>query len=504
MQPNNQPSSSPNTPPESPTPPDSPLPPAPDAGSGQVVVGGFDPSAAAQPITPLSAVNNQSQGDTPGTEAVPAPPAAANTPKRRQPSRRVLAGITAVGVLLAGVGFYFGYYTNPSTIYSQGLTNTGKGYDKLIDYSEEQAKQDYKGYAVDGSYSFDQEGGDADGSFSAKAYGQDGEYKIDLGVSGVRIDAEVRTIASKASTPDMYVKANGLNGIGSLLGSAQLDTALAGMNDQWMFIDHTLFDSLTKAASGGAEEPKVPSEAEIIDFLRAFGAVNKEYVYTTDADKAVLRVVQKKGKESFNNRTAYRYKVGFNNDNVQKYVAAQKQALLKSKLGAWIKKNGYEKQVSQAFDDARKDAADIKSTTNFDLWIDTQRRITYKVRIPEGAKADKNYVDLGLDYTGGESYPFFMAVKSDGADFKLVAALNSKDGSLSLDANLKDSGSAGTFKLKLDAQPSNDKVAVAKPESAKTLAQVWQELGLGDLNQQLKGLEQSLPATMPDEQAVEL
>lgn len=497
MQPNNQPSSPDNQSASS----ELPISPPANTNVGQVVVGGFDPTAVAQPVTPLSAVNNQPQ--TPGTEPMPTP-AVANPPKRHQPSRRILAGISVVGLLLAGIGFYFGYYTNPATIYSQGLTNTGKGYDKLINYSEEQSKQDYKGYTVDGSYSFDQEGGDADGSFSAKAYGQDGEYKIDLGYSGLRIDAEVRTIASKASTPDMYVKANGLNGIGSLLGSSQLDTALQGMNNQWIFIDHTLFDSLTKAASGGAEEPKVPSEAEIIDYLRAFGTVNKEYVYTTNADKAVLRVIDKKGKESFNNRTAYRYTVGFNNSNVQKYVAAQKQALLKSKLGAWVKKNGYEKEVSQAFDDASKDAANIKSDTTFDLWIDTSRRITYKVRIPESVKADKNYVDLGLDYTGGDSYPFFAAVKSDGADFKLVAKLNTKDSSLSFDANLKDSGSAGTFKLKLDAKPNNDRVKVAKPESAKTLAQVWQELGLGDLNQQLEGLEQNLPAAIPDDQAMVL
>lgn len=459
--------------------PPSPEPPMP--APGQVITGGF---------TPQTDPNTVSNSNLPPLSPAVAP--VTPSTKKRLP-KPVIAGLVVLLLLLGGAIFYFGFYNSPSAVYSQSLSNTAKGYDKLIEYSEKQAKADYKGFTLKGGYEFKQDTNVIDGEISAKGYEGNGTLNMDVGFAGTRVNGEARFIKTSGPTPDVYVKVDGLQGLGEMFGSAEIEASLSQVNNQWIFIDHTLLESLAAAEGTAEAEADLPADV-VIDAAKSFGEINKEYVYTTAEDKAIFKVVENKGKESFGDRQTYRYELGFNKDNLKKYIDAQKAALQKNKLGEWLKANGYEAQTNQIFADMKESAGNLKESDTFDVWMDIKQRLPYQVRVHESNKG-KNFVNLGLDYKGGSTYPFFLSGASEGTTFKMVVQLDSASNKVTFDANLIAANNQGNFNFKSSVTPNNTAVKVEKPEGAKPLAQVWQELGLGDLNAQLQALPTEVPVT---------
>lgn len=454
-----------------------------DVSPGQVVVGGFTGTDSQGPVVAPPPADPQ---DIPSFGAgIPKKPILSKfKPAKTPPKKWLYVGLSVLLVLVGVAGFYFGYYNNPSVIYSQSLSNTGKGYDKLMEYVEKESSKDYKGYEFSGSYKYSLGMGiSAEGELKSKAYDNNSITTLSLEYDKVNIKGEARTIKTDGKTPDVYVKASGLSEIGSLLGTPEVDNVISKVNDQWVFIDHQLFEALSQQASGGAEEPETPGKAEVLDALKAFGEVNKDYVYTTKKDKAVLRVVEKKGGEEVDGHNTYRYEVGFNKENVKKYIDAQKKAMAQSKMGDWLKKNNYQDDVNKAFDDMKESANEIKEKDTFDIWMDTKTRLVYKVRVSEEAKS---YTDIGLDYKGGDDYPFFIAGKADSFKAVFTATLNAKTNSIDFDISASDASGAGSFSFESSYQPNNDQVKVEKPTNAKSFDQLMQELGYGEMLAQLR------------------
>ncbi len=412
-------------------------------------------------------------------------------PKGKMARKPLLMALIAVVVLGGGAAaYYFGYYMSPSVILSQSLTNTGKGYDKLVNYLETQSQANYKGAVGSGSYSFKSGGTSTDGSLSFKSDGTNSDTSFDVGLVGTRINAEIRTIKSAGATPDIYLKASGITGLGALTGSAEADTAINKLDGKWIVVDHTLIDSLQSQLSQtqAKSASQMPAEADVLDEVQAFGGVNKQYVFTTNKSKSVTVVVQKYGTETVDGHKAYHYKMGFDKANVKRYITAQRDALKASKLGAWLKKNNYDTQVDSSYADLEKSADTIKSSDTFDLWSDVSSRLVYKVRVSDKSNPATNYVDLGLNYKGGTSYPFFISGQSkDGSTTSsgsIVVTLDSKDNSVALKISIKGGGTdASTFTANLTFKPSSAPVAVSAPTGAEPLMQVLDDLGLGQLFQ---------------------
>lgn len=139
---------------------------------------------------------------------------------------------------------------------------------------------------------------------------------------------------------------------------------------------------------------------------------------------------------------------------------------------------------------------DIKSSDTFDIWMDTGHRVVYKVRLndTEAKNPADNYVDIGLDYKGGSSYPFFIAgsfkgdqKSDDSVNFKFVTTLDTKAHNTNFKLDVKSSGAAGgTASANFDFKPSTAAIKIEKPASAKPLSQVLSELGYGDVLSQFQ------------------
>lgn len=448
-----------------------PVPPPPQSSAPPPVVGdgGMTPPSSQQPFVPSDPV--------------------VSTSRRRFPRNKLLVSLIVLVLLLTAgaAAFYFGYYNNPSVIYSQSLANTGKGYDRLIDYADKQAGRYDKGYSGSGSYKIKAAGLSTDGKAGYKTDGKNSELTFDVGAAATRIKADIRTIQSSGDTPDIYVKASGIKGLGTLLAMPSLDAELAKLDDQWIAIDHTFIDSLSAAGVGDTDSSPgdtAPTRAQVIDAARASGQVNKDYLFTTDKDKAVTEVVEKIGSETVDGHNTYHYKVALNKANVKKYIRAQKDALKDSKLNDWLKENGYDKMLDSSFDAAIESADDIKASDTYDVWMDKDQRVLYKVRFSEKDNPASNYLDVGLDYKGGSEYPVFLAGKSkaDGQTdtFSLTVTIDTDTGKTGLKFGYKTEGSnksdfTGDFTL----QPNDTAPKIEKPDKAKSISEVLSELDAG-------------------------
>lgn len=478
------------------TPPTQPPTPAPMP--GQVIT-----SDGPAPIQPA-----QIQPDISG---MPAMPPASNMPVQPAPSRRLSAKtfIIALIVLIAlgggAAAAYFGYYMNPSVILSQSLSRTGKGYDKLVNYVNQQSQIKYKGSIVNGTYNYKSGGFSTDGSLNIKDDGTNTDTTMDIGLAATRANIELRTIKPASSTtPDIYLKASGIKGLGSLLGSPSVDSTLNGLDGKWIVVDHTLIDDIYASAQADPAKLKPPTESQVMDELKAFGDVNQQYVFTTDKKKSVTTVVKKYGTENIDGHKTYHYKMALDKTNLKAYISAQQKALNSSQLESWIKNNKYQDDVNNYFKDLQSSAGKVSSKDDFDLWVDVSKRLVYKVRIPDNSSKNPavNYADVGLDYKGGSSYPFFINAQSKDSSGlttgSLVATLNSKDNSLAVKLSFKETGSsASTFNANLTYRPSNSVSKISAPSGAESLSQVLDQLGLGDLVTELQSASSS-PSAQPE------
>lgn len=434
------------------------------------------------PMTPGTSVTPGSAG------AAPVTPAARTPGGRFRSSKPILALIAAAVVLIGVLIWYFGYYTNPSVVYRQSLSRTGKGYDKLVDFVDKQQTLASNGYSGDGTYNVKVGDFSTDGKIAYKGNGKDTDLTFDVGLEATRINADIRTIHSSGATPDVYVKATNIKGLGTVLGLPDMDANLAKLDDTWIVIDHTFIDNLSGLATDQADATKYkgPTHDQVLDEARAFGRVNQQYLFSTDKNRAVTRVVKSYGTEKVDGRKTYHYKIAFRKENVKKYIYAQRDALKASKLNDWLKQNHYDKDVYASFNDSAASTKDIKASDTYDVWMDASQRIVYKIRFPDKTNPAENYADVGLDYKGGDSFPFFISGKfkdsSDKGTFSFVTTLNTKTSDTAFKFDMQASGTdGGNITASMHFKPNTTPPKIATPTGAKQLSEALSDLGLSGL-----------------------
>lgn len=433
--------------------------------------------------------------------STPIMPPAAPTPtfaksKRHLPSL-VLVLFAVLVVLLGGsAAAYFGYYMNPGTIWQQSLSNTGKGYDQLVDYLNTQSHTHYRGFKEDGSFQVTTDGTSFNGSLSAQSDGQSatGSFKLDLGVS--KYDLEVRSLeAAGVDRPDIYLQLNGLKSIGDLIGG-DLGPKVDALDGQWIVVDHNLISDAEQqvAKQESAKTPAMLSWDDVNDFLKAAGTVNRQYLFSTNENTAVTTIVKRYGKEMVDGHKTYHYKVGFVKAHVKAYVTAICGALAQSKLGAYLKQTtGQGVADSSTCSDLEKSTDQIKTSDTIDVWADTGLRLIYKVRISDPTdNPAQNFVDIGLNYKGGSSYPFFISGRFKGSNpgtFSVVATLDSQANSLKTVITANTTGDNATkVQGNFTLAPSTTKLSISAPANAKSVTDVVHSLGLGQEFDQLQSM----------------
>lgn len=461
-------------------------PSTPEASSEQAI---NEPTIAAD-ATPVATVST-----TPG----------AKSSKTGRKKLLFIIALVALVLLLAG-GFVFGYYlpNKPENVYKSGLTNTAKGYDKLVNYIEDQQKQKYQGAEANGSFKLTASSVSGEGTFSSQSSGGNSTGKVDLNISGQKFSANFRSIQPNGqSTPDIYLQLTGIKSTLDSYGLNSLDT----LDGQWIAIDHTLLDGIANMGKDNPAQDKVsaPTQAQIEDAMKKAGEVNRQYIFTTDPNKAVLQNKKYLGKSTQDGRSVYGYQVGYSKPNLKAYVKALGTALDSSSLNGWAKQVNEGKSISDSMNipEINKSIDAAKADYTFTMYIDAGTKLIRQLHFTDPSDPTNNYFNVGLQYTGGDEYPFVLELHAkDGKDKgngKLTLTLNTATNKLSLE--LKSGGSVGdtpfSFTLNFAVTPTNKDVKVTAPTGAKPIMELLNSFNLGGL---LGGSSSSspIPTTIDD------
>ena len=419
----------------------------------------------------------------------PVTPTLSPTLPPEKPKKRRLVLIIAIVllVLLLAVGYVFAFYLpkQPGNMYKAGLTNTGKALDSLITYGNEQKSADYKtsefaaaGHLKSASGSYDLS---ASGSVNGKG---DTTATIDVNFVGEKIQANIRSVTAEGNTtPDIYFQVSKAEKLLSQYG-------LQKYNNKWILVDHTLIDTYARNfqdSDSDTKEVSGPTSEQVTDAISKLQKLNKEYIFTTDASKAVLQNEQYLGKSTVRDRSAYHYKVGYNKSHLQTYITEVKKALDSSKLNDWSKSMGGKNLSEQSgFETLEKAVKDAKSDYKFDLWVDSATRVVSQLQFADPKDSSSKFT-LAQHYTGGSLYPFSFSFNGKDDNDKPMS------GTLDLSLDTKTHKFTAVFKGKsqdasdkpvdvdgnLSITPSNKPAEVTAPKGATSVNDILRELFSG-------------------------
>jgi hypothetical protein len=226
-----------------------------------------------------------------------APAATLNANKGSMKKKLVLPLVLAAVLLFGGgaAAYVTVFQKTPEKLWSRALSNTVDGLDTMLKTS---LAQDNKGTKMEGSIKVESPVV-VDATMNGSLYETNGTFSADVSASGVRMNAEVRSITQEgAKTPDIYVKVDGLDQIGALLGTGipgELEDTVATINNQWFYLDHTLIDQYL--SSVGTEENEMNFSKEVMDKISdKLMVVMRDRFFASD-DKGVFTVTEKVGKE---------------------------------------------------------------------------------------------------------------------------------------------------------------------------------------------------------------
>lgn len=420
-------------------------------------------------------VQPQTTAQTPVTTPTTVPAASPAQPKASVGKKIGMVPAIIIALVLifgASAAAYVGFVVpnKPENVWKTAMANTSKGIDKLVDYTKEQKQ--LKGAKISGSFKFESTGGvSADGTYQGSYYDKDSNTTADISAAGSKVKLDLLThVPENVTNPDIYIRVNGLGGLSSVLKGVDPATAkyLSTIDNQWYFLDHTAFDKLESTVSKAETTPQL-SPDDVIAIEQAVVNVNKQYLFTTDESKSVLKVSNFVGKEKVDDRTMYHYQVTVNKENAKSYINALSEELKKTKLGEIYKDQDFNKAMG--FDEAIKTIDSMKDGRGANVWIDAKTKLVRKVRLT--SEDGKTHMDLALNYNGsGSIYPLVIGIYSDDEKDKGSVVMN-----LDLDTSKNtvaftlngDIAEVGKGNLKLTIEKSDQPVQFVQPANAKSV-----------------------------------
>jgi len=411
----------------------------------------------------------------------PTQPAGMYQPPTSNKKRKLLIAVTAITVLLVGgsAAAYVGIIApnKPENIWKVALDRTATVYDTLTTDSSQKFK-DAHGVAVKGDYKID---GSltTDGTMELQTYDGNAKFAFDAGLAGTRVNVEGRVIdAANSISPDVYVKASGIKGFSGLAGP-DYGALLTQLDNKWIGMDHTIFDSFSSSVVESSPGQSLTSD-ELKEVTTAIGEVNREYLFTTNSNKAVLRIANNVGVEDQDGRSVYHYKVGLHKQHTKDYINALTERLEATP----VKKILGDKKLSEAInkDELLKGIDEYKESDTADVYVDKSTKLIRTVRITD-PKDSREYLEIKVPYTGGDDIPLVLtlATKPDSQSEPGTAIIDSSINKESGNAKLKltydfppsaDSGKREKGTAKMTMTINNAKLNLQKPADAISIAEL--------------------------------
>lgn len=410
-------------------------------------------------------------------------------PQKNKSKRKLVAAAAAVAVVLAAGGFVFGYYlpNKPENVWKTGINRTGDALGKIVDESTKQENiKKLENSEIKADLEAKGGGADFSGTLTAKTdkNSTDGKLDVKFSAQGQQQNITAKFLSEYKegeSLPDSYINVTGLKALG-------VDMFVPGISNyegKWIEISADYIRSLdSELAKEDKSNTENISAEDVASAAKAATEVTNQYVFTTDPANAVLENPEFVGKEDLDG-TTYRYKVGINEQNAKNYCKALSERLINEAIYKKVT-NVKDSQKQAKIDEAKKsceqeDYSDTKGR-KFDVWIDGKYKLLRKVKFTDKDN-DKNYLELGQVYKGGDELTFFFASHTEESN-----STTDIDGRF--EANIKQSTSSGEVKAKttgnsafegkitFSAKPTEGEVNIEKPAGAVKFQDMLKKLGL--------------------------
>jgi hypothetical protein len=410
--------------------------------------------------------------------------------KRKRFTKRLVIPIVSAFILLLGGGgayAYFGVYMSPSFVWNQSLSNMNLGTTMLVNYLNQSQAVHNSGVNLNGHFNLSLPGKNITGNLDA-SYGDNQDStvsaNIDLGVANLNLEERGITTPGN-NTPDIYFKLSGLKTLNNNILGGTLSPKITAFDGKWIEIDHNFISDIENSIQqSGSANNLTLTKSDVISFLRALNLTNQQYLFTTNKQTAVFRVVKNYNRQKVDGIDTYSYKLGINDAHFASYIGALCNNLNRSGLGKYLKTGlSASAAITNACKTLENNASHISASDYLTAWVNLSTRTLYKLRIPiykSGYNPLTNYIDIGFNYNGGNNYDFFINPvgndKTGSAAAYINATLNSRTNQVNLTARANFKGnqpnSNYSFNGNLSFAPITQTLKVTPPTGAIPLTSI--------------------------------
>lgn len=405
----------------------------------------------------------------------------------------VLASIFSLFMLGLGAAAYNEVVlNNPDRIWDQAINNTASGFDTISKQLNENAA---KGGRVKGTITVT-EPIVASGSIEGSWYEKDAEFMSETSISGVKINSDVRVVGGEeGQKSEIYIKLDGLDSVASLLDLIQpeLSSVVSEINGNWYLLDDSLVNNTLPESEDLQSITLTPEELASIS--EKINNLIRERLLSSDESKSVVVVEEAVGREDFEGKDTYKYIAKIQKQQLTDFINAFQEVFqgtqLENLLQDGLTDENNPVDAVQTDELLSKLNSFDANTIRAEAWVDMDTKYFRNVRIPITLDDSNNitYIDFGLDYDGGDVFPFSIKISENtdaegvSTSLEITAALNKATNEIILGFNINSNEGEQKISAKanLNLTPSNEPIEVEVPEGAKNASELLNMLGQSNL-----------------------
>lgn|GEM_PF-2068149 len=456
--------------------PTQPPTPQEDATISQIVTPHIIPTPTPQQPATTESPNQPTQEVTPHISNATGLPVQAEQfepkPKRRRKGLFVALIVVGVFLISSTAAGYFGYVVpnKPENVWKSAMKNMGTAYDSLTKIDLDLSTT--KGTETTGEFSYD---GDSifNGDFSVKSYNTDLVMQLNLTQETLKTKIELMLVTPESKkVPNLYFKIAELSGTNDIT-DALLQDDFSKIVGKWYILDTSSYDEdLIKE-----DAPNEYTKEDYTELYNKVGESVKEYLFSTDKDKAVLNVNEFVTKEDSFGHSAYKYKVKVNNSALNSFEKSVISNVQNTKIGSTLVKDNELDNYVGTLDDT------LPSDEEFDVWIDKKTKLIQNIRYYN--KNDQNtYSEFGQLYQGGDVIPLFFntqqSTESGNDDFNIKLDLDQKQKTANLKAAYTQADGTGAFTISSNLRTNTNELQLTEPTDARPILELLYGEGYED------------------------
>lgn len=495
---------------------------------------------AANPYAQLGGANTMSQlpptGNYPPLNTGLSGSNGAIPPKKGKKSKVILVIIPIILMLLSAAAYAFLIYipNTPENIWKTGLDRTGQQMDAIVaklddpntikQYDKTMLKMQGSIERGQGKYSLNLDSKlDKINSDSSLDYSSESDN-----IASVKVNAQLKTnLPEDALIPNVYFKLKGISSLG-------LDGYLPGLadyEDKWIAIEQDFIKQYEDTLRGNISAQSTESgqytwtNEEVVSLIKDFNSVNQEYIFTSDAQKAVLELGAFVGTEDSEGIKANHYQAKLNKVNAKLYCDAVIDKLLANntakKLFGLTDEETTKQYAKNKKNDCKKSVDEIKDDERLDIWFDKKYKLFHKIRMTDDAESnneaqiseisqgadyneclvnnngieenctyikppdydtetnlEQTITELGQVYKGGDELMLFVSSKDLSNEARIDVSINTKELSVSgkLYYKLGQSEGKTVAIITFNTEPYSGEIDSQKPNESIPIKQVIEDL----------------------------